>query len=75
MKTKVQTLAEKFLTLADELNEKVSNYFNGSNAPEDVKAYRDVKESYKEFAIEAGRLHGENYGEELNYELAESFIC
>ena len=35
----IKTLAAKFLAIADELNEKVSAYIDGSNAAEDEAAY------------------------------------
>lgn len=46
---KVARLAKNFLSLADELNEKVSRYFDGSNASEDVRAYEMVREADKKF--------------------------
>ena len=63
-----------FLSLADELNEKVSRYFNGSNASEDVRAYDMVREADKKFVDGLNDLEDERYEYGLNYELAESFL-
>lgn len=71
---KVARLAKNFLSLADELNEKVSRYFNGSNASEDVRAYEMVREADKKFVDSLNDLEDERYEYGLNYELAESFL-
>ena len=72
---KVKAAAAKFLKIADELNEKVSRYIDGSEAPEDTAAYMKVREADKEFidAVNAA-YEGNGYEYGLNYELAESFI-
>lgn len=74
--TEVQTLAEKFLTIADELNEKVTNYINGSNNSEDFLAYQTVRALNKEFTDALNAFYGCNdYDTKgLNYELAESIL-
>ena len=71
---KVARLAKNFLSLADELNEKVSRYFNGSNASEDVRSYDMVREADKKFIDGLNDLEDERYEYGLNYELAESFL-
>lgn len=71
---KVARLAKKFLSIADELNEKVSRYFDGSNASEDVRAYEMVREADKKFVDALNELWGERYQYGLNYELAECFL-
>lgn len=71
---KVARLAKKFLSIADELNEKVSRYFDGSNASEDVRAYEMVREADKKFVDALNELWGERYRYGLNYELAEYFL-
>lgn len=70
----IKTLAAKFLAIADELNEKVSAYIDGSNAAEDEAAYNKVLDAEREFTNAANRYYGENWKVSLNYELAESFI-
>jgi len=70
----IKTLAAKFLAIADELNEKVSAYIDGSNAAEDEAAYNKVLDAEREFTNAANRYYGENWKVCLNYELAESFI-
>ena len=71
---KVARLAKNFLNLSDELHEKVSRYFNGSNASEDVRAYDMVREADKKFIDGLNDLEDERYEYGLNYELAESFL-
>lgn len=72
----VQKLAEKFLTIADELNEKVTNYINGSNNSEDIAAYYTVKKASNEFTFAINSYYGCNeYSTEgFNYEVAESIL-
>ena len=70
----IKTLAAKFLAIADELNEKVSAYIDGSNAAEDEAAYNKVLDAEREFTNAVNRYYGENWKVSLNYELAESFI-
>lgn len=70
--------AVDFLNLADELNEKVSAYIDGSDEKEDADAYEDVKNA----SISFGKAYCEYYNEPFdhslrdgfNYELAESII-
>lgn len=71
---KVARLAENFLNLADELNEKVSRYLDGSNASEDVRAYEIVREADRKFVDSLNDLWDERYQYGLNYELAECFL-
>lgn len=74
----VRAKATEFLAIADELNEKVSAYIDGSDASEDENAYIKVKE----LSIEFGKIYCEYYDEPFcndlregfNYELAEAII-
>lgn len=68
----LRTLAENFLTLADELNDKVTAYINGSNAKEDADAYWAVREADKTFTRAYNSYFEENNEPCLNYELAQS---
>lgn len=70
----LETLAVEFLNLADELNEKVSAYIDGSNADEDVNAYWAVREADKKFIDAYNRYYGDRCEYGLNYEIAESFV-
>lgn len=74
----VRTLAEIFLSTADELNEKVSAYIDGSDKIEDENAYRKVKELSIEFGKAYCKYWGEPFDHSLregfNYEIAESFL-
>lgn len=70
----VKALANDFLTIADELNELVSAYFNGSNDYRAEDAYRQVMKAEKKFTDAVNELYSESYRPCLNYELAESFI-
>lgn len=70
----IRTAAKNFLSLADELNEKVSAYINGSNAPENTAAYWAVREADKKFVDAVNEFEGERYEYGLNYELAESYL-
>ena len=69
-----KALAEKFLAIADKMNEAVSRYIDGSNDPADAAAYRAVREADREFIDAIRAEYGERYEYGLNYELAESFI-
>lgn len=71
---KLQDLAKGFLQIADLLNEKVSNYIDGSNAEEDVNAYACVKHADKVFTEAYNRYFDERNEACLNYDLAESII-
>lgn len=70
----VKTLAVEFLAIADELNEKVSRYFDYSDAQEDVEAYEKVRAADKKFIDAVNAYYEDSYEYGLNYELAESFI-
>lgn len=76
--SELSKLAESFLNLADELNEKVSAYIDGSNAAEDEAAYLKVKEASIAFGKAYCKYWDEPFGRDLiegfNYELAESVI-
>lgn len=72
MKTK--ELAARFLEIADELNEAVSRYIDGSNDPADARAYQIVRDADRAFIDAIREDYGERYEYGLNYELAESFI-
>lgn len=70
----VQALAKSFLEIADSLNEKVSNYFDGSNAAEDENAYYEVKAAEKAFVAAYNAYYDESHEACLDYSLAESVI-
>ena len=70
----VRELAQSFLAIADELNEKVSAYLNGSDRNEDAKAYWTVREADKNFIDAVNSYYNDSYKYGLNYELAESFL-
>lgn len=70
----VKELAKSFLAIADELNEKVSAYFDGSDKEEDANAYWMVREADKKFIDAVNEYYKDSYKYGLNYELAESFI-
>lgn len=70
----IKSLAAKFLAIADELNEKVSAYLNGSTAKEAEEAYEKVIATEVEFTKAANAYYGESWKPCLNYELAESFL-
>lgn len=67
--------ARAFLVLADELNEEVSAYIDGSNEPKAEAAYIAVKKSEAEFLKYYCAYWGEPKRRPcLNYELAESSL-
>lgn len=70
----VKELAKSFLAIADELNEKVSSYLDGSDKAEDVNAYWTVREADKKFVDAVNEYYEDSYKYGLNYELAESFV-
>lgn len=71
---KVKAAAKEFLSIADELNEKVSAYIDGSDSKDAEEAYRMVREADRKFIDAANAYYGEGWTYGLNYELAESFI-
>lgn len=71
---KTAELAKRFLEIADQMNEAVSRYIDGSTAPADEKAYKIVREADRAFIDAIREEYGERYEYGLNYELAESFI-
>lgn len=71
----MKSAAINFLNIADELNEQVSAFIDGSNEPEAENAYIAVLDAERQFC----KLYGEYYCEpmprpSLNYELAESCL-
>lgn len=70
----VKEAAKSFLAIADELNEKVTRYINGSTNKDDESAYWVVREADKRFIDELNSYYEESWEYGLNYELAESFI-
>lgn len=74
----LKKFAESFLATADELNEKVSAYIDGSDKEEDEEAYTKVKN----LSIEFGKMYCKFWDEPFdrrmregfNYELAESVL-
>lgn len=74
-KEELKKAAQSFLNIADELNEKVSRYFDGSDKKEDEDAYWTVREADKKFIDALNSYYpGEGYEYGLNYELAESCL-
>lgn len=74
-KEELKKAAKSFLDIADELNEKVSRYFDGSEKKEDEEAYWTVREADKKFIDALNSYYpGEGYEYGLNYELAESCL-
>lgn len=73
-KDNVQALAKAFLAIADELSEKVTAYFNGSDKAGDIEAYWKVREADKAFIDALNDYYDDSYEYGLNYELAETFI-
>jgi len=72
---KVQEVAKAFLSTADELNEGVSNYLNGSDEKRDTEAYNKVKELNRVFLQYYCEYCGEPMMKpNLDYELAEQFV-
>lgn len=69
---KVQELARVFLEVADENNEFVSNYIDGSNNETDRLAYEFTIDAEKDFVKAYNEYYGEKYEPCLNYELADS---
>ena len=72
--TELKRLAKTFLDTADQLNEMVSNYFDGSSDEEDEKAYNTVIASERIFLKAYNEYYNETIKIGLNYELAESLI-
>lgn len=70
----VREAARNFLAIADELNESVSRYFDGSNNKDDEEAYWKVREADKTFIDKVNSYYDDSYEYGLNYELAESFV-
>ncbi|WP_415959236.1 hypothetical protein [Paraprevotella xylaniphila] len=70
----VQEAAKIFLDKADELNELVSAYIDGSNDPKAEKAYFEVRELDADFIRLINSYYHEGWKPGLNYELAESVI-
>lgn len=70
----IKRAAEEFLNLADELNERVSAYIDGSTKKADEEAYWKAREADKKFVDMVNSAYEENWTYGLNYELAESFI-
>lgn len=70
----VKEAARNFLAIADELNENVSRYLDGSINKDDKKAYWKVREADKTFIDVLNSYYDDSYEYGLNYELAESFV-
>lgn len=71
----MKSAAINFLNIADELNEQVSAFIDGSSDPEAENAYIAVIDAEIQFC----KLYGKYYCEpmpqpSLNYELAESCL-
>lgn len=71
----VQDAARAFLNLADELNQQVTRYIDGSNEHEDFIAYYKVKQADRAFIDALNDYAGSvDYTSGLNYELAKSVL-
>lgn len=71
----VKELAQSFLEVADEFNEQVSAYLNGSNKKEDEDAYWGVLEANRIFNVAYTTYWSEPMIQpHLDYELAESML-
>ena len=74
LRKEMQRLAKRFLNIADKLNEKVSNYLDGSDSYEDYKAYTEVKNAEADFLSAYNQIYEEGVKPALNYEIAESVL-
>lgn len=74
LRKEMQRLAKRFLNIADKLNEKVSNYLDGSGSYEDYKAYTEVKNAEADFLAIYNQIYEEGIKPALNYEIAESIL-
>ena len=74
LRKEMQRLAKRFLNIADTLNEKVSNYLDGSDSYEDYKAYTEVKNAEADFLSAYNQIYEEGVKPALNYEIAESVL-
>ena len=74
LRKEMQRLAKRFLNIADKLNEKVSNYLDGSGSYEDYKAYTEVKNAEADFPAIYNQIYEEGIKPALNYEIAESIL-
>ena len=74
LRKEMQRLAKRFLNIADKLNEKVSNYLDGSDSYEDYKAYTEVKNAEADFLAIYNQIYEEGIKPALNYEIAESVL-
>ena len=70
----IQSLAKRFLTLADAKNEQVSAFLNGSIKDKDVDGYLMVKDMYREFVNAVNEYYGESYDDSTDYDLAYSVL-
>lgn len=74
LRKEMQRLAKRFLNIADKLNEKVSNYLDGSDSYVDYKAYTEVKNAEADFLAIYNQIYEEGIKPALNYEIAESVL-
>ena len=74
LRKEMQRLAKRFLNIADKLNEKVSNYLDGSDSYVDYKAYTEVKNAEADFLAIYNQIYEEGVKPALNYEIAESVL-
>lgn len=70
----IQSLAKRFLTLADAKNEQVSAFLNGSIKDKDVDGYLLVKDMYREFVNAVNEYYCESYDDSIDYDLAYSVL-
>ena len=74
LRKEMQRLAKRFLNIADKLNEKVSNYLDGSGFYVDYKVYTEVKNAEADFLAIYNQIYEEGIKPALNYEIAESVL-
>lgn len=70
----VREYAERFLKVADELEELVSAYIDGSDDSKCEMAYIEVKNAEAEFLTYYNAYYDDNIKPALNYEVAESVL-
>lgn len=70
----VQKLAKTFLSFAEDLNEEVSAYLDGSCMTHHIEAYDLVKSLEREFVKAYDEYYGESHEACLDYELAYSVL-
>ena len=70
----IQSLAKRFLMVADAKNEQVSAFLSGSIKDKDVDGYLLVKDIYREFVNALNAYYNEGYDDSIDYNLAYSVL-